>query len=917
MPEFKCISCGEIKESKKPCSCPTCGYKMFEMPYNRREVLLNEIRGFIKHLELDEVKTEYLIHYRLVLKKDTGSAKDISEEKQYDVITKEMDDRRFPDFDKIRGYVCGAKKTELFREHLDTSVAQIRKHIHESYEQTYEIGLNKIRSQIEDLDTVLKQTLDICDIRMEIPDVVWPEITLVYSETPDAGLIPFADELLDELEVLSAKIQRFIKQNNIYGTAYQHKTKITFKPSEEQAYEDDLKKCIQTVSKINAKKYIVDIFSDGSDELNEMLKGLWNAISAIMLLPVRSPKWCYSFPDGTITSHENLVNKLAEIIRKRYHALNRILDSDSFLADYEERQIFSIYDKLIEMDSFGFIGISKDGLLKIGESENELNALIGLSSVKESVKKIKAYALANKSSDTLNVHMCFYGNPGTGKTEVARIIAGILYENKILPTKNVVEVDRSGLVSQYFGATAEKTKNVIRQAMGGVLFIDEAYALGNNSEMTGLADYGKEAIDTLVKAMEDYRGKFCVIFAGYKNEMLKMISLNPGLRSRIQFELDFPNYSRAELREITQLMLKQRKYTISEVALDKILDVTDVKRKDANFANAREVRNIIDQVIMCQNLRNVGSDDREIGIADVNRYIQDAKIHLPTSGDGIKKKILTGEEELDQLIGLAAVKRMIKKIKAYAKRNQGQEDFNLHMCFYGNPGTGKTEVARILSRILYDAGVLPESKLVETDAFGLLGKFVGETGPKTQSKINEAMNGVLFVDEAYGLVSSDSAGGGAMNYGEEAIAVLLKNMEDHRGQFCVIFAGYKNEMQSMLQTNPGLASRIQFSLDFADYSREELGEIALRFLNKKKYNIDAAALDRLLDVTEYFRRIPNFANARTVRNILDQVIMNQNLRTEDSDDDNMILIEDVEDYLLDEGIELSTNNSMKPHIGFV
>ena len=154
----------------------------------------------------------------------------------------------------------------------------------------------------------------------------------------------------------------------------------------------------------------------------------------------------------------------------------------------------------------------------------------------------------------MNIHMCFLGNPGSGKTEVARCIAGILYENGILPTDKLVEVDRSGLVSQYFGATAEKTKNVINKAMGGVLFIDEAYALGNNNDAGGITDYGKEAIDTLVKAMEDHRGEFCVILAGYKNEMLKMLSVNPGFKSRIQFTLDFPNYSRKELQTIAELI---------------------------------------------------------------------------------------------------------------------------------------------------------------------------------------------------------------------------------------------------------------------------------------------------------------------------------------------------------------------------
>jgi SpoVK/Ycf46/Vps4 family AAA+-type ATPase len=309
------------------------------------------------------------------------------------------------------------------------------------------------------------------------------------------------------------------------------------------------------------------------------------------------------------------------------------------------------------------------------------------------------------------------------------------------------------------------------------------------------------------------------------------------------------------------------------------------------------------------------TDDNELGIVDVNRYIQDAKINLPTTGEGTKKKILTGEEELEQLVGLASVKRMIKKIKAYAKKNKTDGNFNLHMCFLGNPGTGKTEVARILSRILYDAGVLAESKLVETDSTGLLGKSIGETGPKTQEKVRDAMGGVLFIDEAYGLTASIASSRGNTNYGDEAIAVLLKEMEDKRGQFCVIMAGYKEEMKLMLSANPGFASRIQFMLDFPDYTREELREIAVSFLTGKKYEINDEALNRLLDVTEYYRNRPNFANARTIRNILDQVIMNQNLRAEDDKDDYLIIVDDVDDYIAEENIDLSKTRNTRS-IGF-
>ena len=147
--------------------------------------------------------------------------------------------------------------------------------------------------------------------------------------------------------------------------------------------------------------------------------------------------------------------------------------------------------------------------------------------------------------------------------------------------------------------------------------------------------------------------------------------------------------------------------------------------------------------------------------------------------------------------------------------------------------------------------------------------------------------------------------------------MLLKEMEDHRGQFCVILAGYKDEMKGMLSANPGFESRIQFTLEFPDYSREEIGEIAKFFLAKKKYDIENDALEKILDITDYFRNRPNFANARTVRNILDQVLLNQNLRTEDEDGNNTITIDDVDDYLSDEGIDLSNPQSGKRTIGFV
>ena len=896
MAEFKCISCGATKESDSSCSCSICGYRMFETPFDRRKILTSEIEGFVSHLEVRSISRQDLVFEG-----------------------KDQDDRRFPSYDSIVKYVTGQARTEEFLNNLLETAEQLKLHFTSSFTKRYSVSFTSLDGIIKQYDEVLYAAAEILipGRSFQLAPASWGSVSLLYAENQNKYLWSSANELIGLVEQLAKKIAKFIKTNNLYGNNHKfHPAKLCDKYSDKTDYKDELEDAIQLTEGILRKRYYVDIMGDGSDELKEMLTCLWHGIELIMCAPLFIQSYDY-FRESEKLSEEELFQWASELLKKRYEPCDGAIRLTSMLHSKSEDELFDTYKELIGIDKFGFLVPVGTTLINIGESEKKLEEMVGLNGIKESIRKIKAYALANKDSDNLNIHMCFLGNPGSGKTEVARYIAGILYENKILPTKKIVEVDRSGLVSQYFGATAEKTKGIINTAMGGVLFIDEAYALGNNSDhKLGITDYGKEAIDTLVKAMEDYRGKFCVILAGYKNEMLHMLSTNPGFKSRIQFTLDFPNYSRDELKSITELMLKNRQYSISPAAMDRILDITDIKRKEPNFANAREIRNILDQVIMCQNVRCVGSEDKELGIVDVNKYIQDAKINLPTVGIGVDKTILTGEEELDQLIGLSAVKRMIRKIKAYAKRNKGSSDFNLHMCFYGNPGTGKTEVARILSRILYDAGVLDEAKLVETDGQGLLGKFVGETGPKTEAKINEAMNGVLFIDEAYSLAGNTSVAGGATNHGEEAIAVLLKEMEDHRGQFCVILAGYKDEMKNMLGANPGFASRIQFTLEFSDYSKEELGEIARLFLSKKHYSIAGDALARVLDITDYYRNRPNFANARTVRNILDQVILNQNLRTEDSEGDDLIVLDDVNDFLSDEGIDLSKASSGPKKIGF-
>lgn len=260
------------------------------------------------------------------------------------------------------------------------------------------------------------------------------------------------------------------------------------------------------------------------------------------------------------------------------------------------------------------------------DAEKQLNSLIGLSSIKRQVMMMKASLKKQKfTNNKINLHMCFYGNPGTGKTEVARLIAKIFHKEGILPTSTFIETDRSGLVAEYVGQTAIKTHNVFQKAMGGVLFIDEAYSLAEGGDQ----DFGKEAVAALLKDMEDYRDKVCVILAGYKKPMEKMFELNPGFKSRVNRYIDFPNYTREEIKEIVIFLSKKTKYTIEDCALDKIVDVIMSRSNESNFANAREARNVLDSIIDIQALRTESNvSDTNITIEDVNEYIDFNNIRL-------------------------------------------------------------------------------------------------------------------------------------------------------------------------------------------------------------------------------------------------------------------------------------------------
>ncbi|KAK4611584.1 NFX1-type zinc finger-containing protein 1 [Fulvia fulva] len=522
------------------------------------------------------------------------------------------------------------------------------------------------------------------------------------------------------------------------------------------------------------------------------------------------------------------------------------------------------------------IGPEPKNVLAGNKSWLKLQKLIGLDSVKESVRALLASIqnnyqreLAEEPLVEYSLNKVFIGNPGSGKTSVAKIYGQMLADIGMLSSGEVVIKKPADFVGSVQGASEANTKGILDAAVGKVLVIDEAYGLYGGGQGSNSDPYRTAVIDTIVAEIQSVPGDDrCVLLLGYKDQMEEMFQhVNPGLARRfpIASGFVFEDFKDDDMAAILDMKLKDQGFGVTERARQVALSILQRARNCPHFGNAGEVDIILNDAKMRQQKRIAGDDTAATGMFEASDFDPDFDRgdRATTNVAALFKDTVGCETIVAQLQGYQTVAANMKELEM-----DPREQIPFAFLFRGPPGIGKTTTASKMGKVFYDMGFLSKAEVVQCSASDLVGEYVGQTGPKTRKLLEKALGKVLFIDEAYRL-------SGGM-FAQEALDELVDGLTNERffRKLVVILAGYDADINRLMSMNPGLTSRFPETITFKPLRPEVCLDLLIKTLAKKK-GLDISPIENLPThvrdvVLEKFSNLAtqaNFANARDIQTL--------------------------------------------------
>ncbi|KAK7753526.1 hypothetical protein SLS62_004601 [Diatrype stigma] len=522
---------------------------------------------------------------------------------------------------------------------------------------------------------------------------------------------------------------------------------------------------------------------------------------------------------------------------------------------------------------------------------DELMGMIGLEEVKQTFLEIKGKVDTKVrqnvplSSERFNCSLL--GNPGTGKTTVARLYASFLTSVGVLPGSRFEETTGSKLANLGVTGCQKLVEDVLNDG-GGVIFIDEAYQLTSGNSYGGGA-----VLDYLLPEVENLTGKIVFVLAGYNKQMESFFSHNPGLPSRFPFEMKFADYTDQELLQILGLKItKQYKGAMKcEDGLDGLFCRIVARRVGRGrgregFGNARTIENTLAEITQRQATRLTRQRRAKRKPDDLLLTKED--IIGPEPSEALAKS--AGWKKLNTLIGLKSVKQAVRALVSSVEQNYQRElaeqppiEYSLNKVFLGNPGTGKTTVAKLYGQILADLGLLSKGEVIIKNPSDFVGAALGQSEQQTKGILAASLGKVLVIDEAYGLYGGGGTQGSSGDpYKTAVVDTIVAEVQSVPGDDrCVLLLGYKNQIETMFQNvNPGLARRFPLSsaFEFEDFDDGELGQILSLKLNQQAFKATGQARDVAMEILGRARNRPHFGNAGEIDILLDAAKARHQLR---------------------------------------